>query len=320
MSPFLSFVRRLRPVDVLLPIGAALVSAGLQNLADREARQRVRLDELAELAGDHIDALMLAGVNVPEQLYADEKHPLDPGVPWLAMHASSAATGDEQEPEPAPKRKPWKLAALGLAAAAGVTLWNNRDEIAQRIGETFGYPYGADGPVAQDLAERAAADKAWGGDRCTSCDQPAAWFRDEQEWRHLWPDGAPRWSSHTVTLPAAVNESNAAPTYAHDPGCNTAHEGAGPCPPAAVPDECVGAPDCGHNAVSAEPVAEPDAVSGEPVDEPDAVSITPREECVWPNCDWTSDPRKSAQGQAVQAAVHRNRCMYRPAGAGVTPA
>jgi hypothetical protein len=225
VSTLSTIIRRMRPVDLLLPIGAALVSAGLQNLADRETRQRARLDELAELAADHLQALAAAGVPVDE-LAVDEQHPLDPGVPWLAQHATPVPD------EPVDERRSWKLPVLALGSVIGVALWKHREQLAARLGIALGYPYGPDGPVAQDLAAGVNPD----------------------------------------LTPAGVN-----------PGLTPQGD-------------------------------EPDV---EPVDEP---SQTPAEACGWPNCDWTSTPGKTGTGQTTQAAVHRNRCVYRPAGANVSPA
>lgn len=308
------FLRRLRPGDVLLPIGAALITAGLQNLADREARGRGRLAELATLAADHLEALSSAGVEVPDELAADELHPLDPEVPWLAQYATPVP--DDDEPAPAEqRRRRWKLVGFGLAAATGITLWNNREQIGERLGIALGYPYGPPGPETPDEPGPNWPDAAayWRGDHCTTCDQPAAWVVPEQSWRHVVPpDGKPRWSSHEVTLPAAVNESNAEPSDPEPIDPNMPN--AGRETPAAPWSTCL--PDNLGNC--ANKIHSHSAVSAEPVGEPDAVSVTPREACTWPNCDWTSDPRKSVTGQATQAAWHHNRCIYRPAGAQVT--
>lgn len=274
MSPFLSFVRRLRPIDLLLPVGAALVSAGLQNLADRETRQRTRLDELAALAADHVEAFTRIGV--VDGLPAGEQHPLDPGVPWLASFATPEPAADE----PSPRRRGWKLAAVALAAVSAVAIVKP---------EAFGllldglrpYPWRAgDLDVIADPHDHPAPETSTfnedTSEHCTTCEQPAVWFREEQTWRHVWPDGMPRWSRHEVTLPPAINEE--AP---RDPE------------------------------VSAEVQADRDA--GETM--PAAIAS-----CGWPNCEWTSSPEKTEQGQLTQAAVHRQRCIYRPAGAGVSPA
>lgn len=301
MSPFLSFVRRLRPVDVLLPIGAALISAGLQNLADRETRQRARLAELAELANDHLAAIAAAGVRLPDGLVATEEHPLDPEVPWLAQYASpeQEETGPEEQ-----RRRRWKLAALGLAAVTGVTLWNHRGEIAERFreqlvddvlaepdGSTFNEPSSGIvcGLCTHPLEHHGKFSCA--GDETTDCGCTIGMMDGTEPVRPNWPN--------------AGRETPAAPW----PTCLP--DGLGVCANKIH----------GHGPENyVQPVGEPAAVSAELVDELPAVSVTPREACGWPNCDWTSTPTKSEQGQATQAAVHRNRCIYRPAGAGVTPA
>lgn len=259
-NSLLSYVRRLRPVDLILPIGAALVSAGLQNLADRETRQRNRLDELAELANDHLTAFAGAGVRLPDGLVATEEHPLDPGIPWLSQHAGPETDG---ETEPAVTRRPWKLAALGLAAATGVTLWNHREQIGQRLGIALGYPYGPD-EVNPDLTPSAPT-----GLVCGLCSHPI---------------------EHHAAASCAGDDKT-------DCDCSIGQaDGTEPVRP--------------NHSMNG-------TVSAEPADEPDAVSEWPTCECGWPNCDWTSDPTKSVSAQATAAAVHRNRCIYRPAGAGV---
>jgi hypothetical protein len=284
-------LRELRPVDVLLPIGAALVAAGLQNLAERESRQRQRLDQLATLAADHVEALTAAGLAVPASLADDELHPLDPELLWMPLAGVPAGPEPVEQAEPGEKRgRGWKLAAAGLAAATGITLWKNRGRIFDRLGD-----------ILEDFAA-----------------EPDGVNPD------LTPDVLAEQTPEQVAENLAAYEAHRARYEAMD--------------------ECVGAPECGHttdpngpNAGRETPAAPwvtclPDnlgncankihdhrAVSAEPVDEPDAVSVTPREECGWPNCEWTSDPKKSETGQATQAAVHRNRCIYRPAGAGVTP-
>lgn len=44
----------------------------------------------------------------------------------------------------------------------------------------------------------------------------------------------------------------------------------------------------------------------------------PVAECGWPGCEWTSDPGRTEQSQRIAAALHRNRCVFRPAGAQVS--
>jgi hypothetical protein len=231
MSTLTTFVRRLRPVDVLLPIGAALVSAGLQNLADRERRSRGRLESMATLAADHLSALRAAGVAVPDELAADEEHPLDPGVPWLSQHAS--ADPDDDELDATPARRPWKLAALALLGAAGITAYNHRDQL---VATLFG--------VKPDLTPDDLPDIA-----CGWCGHPL----DQQH-------------------------------------------------PAGPVDD--------------DPVDE--LPERDPADELPQPDPEPLESCGWPNCTWTSDPGKSVISQGTAAAVHRNRCVYRPAGAAVS--
>ena len=122
-----TLVRAMRPADLLLPVGAALVSAGLSALTDREVRQRARLDELQHLVEIHRDALVAADVVLPLGVLVDEQHPLDvetlPTV--FPGHAPTAAAPDET-----PRRgRGWKLAALALAGVVGVTLYGNRGRL-----------------------------------------------------------------------------------------------------------------------------------------------------------------------------------------------
>jgi hypothetical protein len=204
VSPFLSFVRRLKPLDLLLPIGAALVAAGLQSLADREQAQRVRLAELADLAGDHLQALAAAGVDIPDEIAADEPHPLDPGVPWLTQHAS-AAPDDEQE-TPAPANRGWKLAALALGAV-GILAYRNRDAILQRAGTSpFGFtmpwpPAPAETPDPLDhetgMAQPVSHPFRGNADECSMCGRPVELHHpDPDEWPEhgLNHPGSDRWT------------------------------------------------------------------------------------------------------------------------------
>lgn len=283
MSPFLSFVRRLRPADVLLPIGAALVSAGLQHLADREARQRARLDELAALAGDHLQAFAAAGVPVPEELAADEPHPLDPGIPWLVQHA----TPEADEPDEIPPRTNWKLAVLALGAVAGVVTLRRTGFLA------------------------ALVDRG-------------------------------------IVRPGE-------PTYAHDADCNTKHEpGPDPCPepvstqvddtrawgPAGLnhpgSDRWTGGDRKDDDVPGVKPDLTPDPIPDgyrpgivhhEFEGEEQRCSLCDRipehhraaagDECGWPNCGYTPPEDLPPEDQVLALAVHRNQCVYRPAGAHV---
>lgn len=233
MSPFLSFVRRLRPIDLLLPVGAALVSAGLQHLADREARQRARLDELAGLAGDHLQAFAAAGVAVPDELAADEPHPLDPGVAWLPALHGDVGTNDEPEQE-----KPglsWKGAAVALAVVTGIA-WSNREKLQTRFGFTMPWPpASAVPPESVDLADYASV----GGESVEEmCPEPHCRLK-----RH----------------PGKVHQD---------------------------------------------------------IDDFEFVTnvLGP---CGWPNCDYQPDPKLEPEEVTLALAVHRNQCIFRPAGAHV---
>lgn len=273
MSTLTTFVRRLRPVDVLLPIGAALVSAGLQNLADRERRSRGRLESMATLAADHLGALRAAGVAVPDELAADEEHPLDPGVPWLSQHAS--ADPDDDEPDATPARRPWKLAALALLGAAGITAYNHRDQLAATL---FG--------VKTDLTPAGLPC------RCPSFNTV---------------DGSPHYYDPEHCRP--VDEQ----PPADDPLPNEGRETPAAPWPTCLPD---GLGVCANKRHGHGPVDEwPERDPADELPQPDP---EPLESCGWPNCTWTSDPGKSVISQGTAAAVHRNRCVYRPAGAAVS--
>jgi len=230
-----NFVRRIRPLDLLLPAGAALVSAGLQHLADREARQRARLDELAQLVDVHRDALAAAGVELVDELLVDERSPLDAAGPFMVTLA-----GATPAPEPEPERRPargrgWKLAALALAGATAVTLYGNR------------------GRIIDAVLARAGVDV--------------------DELLGVKPD---------LTPPAPED-------FPSDPASSELeHEDL----PVSYPS--------------------PTEPAEQLVDEP---AVEPLADCGWPGCDWRSDPAKSETSQRTAAAVHRNRCTFRPAGA-----
>lgn len=287
VSTIVRFIRGMKPVDLLLPVGAALVSAGIQNLVDREDRQRRRLVALDELVDVHRTALVDAGVELPAELAGDESHPLD--VENAIQIVLRRAPGEEaaaDEPRP-PRRGLRALAVLGLAGAAGVTMWaRGRARIYGQDPTVLGFlstlrgPVGAawpktDPPVGGDYP----MPDNWGGDRCTTCERAAAWFRDDQVWQHVSPLTAePYGMLHDVTLPPAVNL--VAPTLDH--------EGSDRWTGGDLKDEGI-------------------IGKGEP----------PLEECGWPSCSWSSDATRSEVSQRTAAAVHRNRCVYRPAGAGV---
>lgn len=281
-------LRRIRPIDLLLPIGAALISAGLQSLADREERQRGRLDELARLVDVHRDALAAAGVELAPELLVDESSPVDELAPVM-MVLAGAQPQPQAEPDEQPRpRRAWKLAALALAGVAGVTLYSNRGRLVDELFARAGVDMTPD-EVKTDLTSF-----PWPGDHCTTCGEPCAWFRDEQTWRHVVPpEGKPRWSSHAVTLPDAVNESNGehVSCFGPDGECETA------------------------------PLEQPDTKPGtnleDHTDLPDSYRKAPEEFCGWHPCDWASNAEQPAPAQRTAAAVHRNSCTHRPAGARV---
>lgn len=234
MSPFLSFVRRLGPVDLLLPIGAGLVAAGLQNLVDREDRQRRRLAALDELVDVHRTALTAAGVTLPADLVGDEHHPLDiENAIGIIVGRSPADPAPADPPKPRGTRRRVLLAASGLIGLAAGGMW------AHSAGWLDGFNALAD----TNRRIREADD-----------DYAAAAFRGDVD-------------------PATGEQDNAT-----------------------------------TDAISATlETPEP-----EPLGE-----LAPFESCCWTGCDWTSDPTRSQLSQSTAAAVHQNRCVLRPAGAGV---
>ena len=301
VNAIVRFIRRIQPTDLVLPIGAALISAGIQNLVDREQRQRQRLLALDELVDVHRGALAAAGVELPAELSGDEQHPLDIEN---AVGIILARTPSEPAPEPAPRPRRFRtmrgLAVLGLAGGAGVTVWArgyaraygqeptvlgfltalrgpDPDQVPAPSSSKSSDPNGSD-PNECSSPDYPTPDN-WNGDRCTTCERAAAWFRDDQVWLHVSPITAEPYAMlHDVTLPPAVNEDNRP----------LGHEGSDRWTGGDRKDEGV----IGH---------------GEP----------PLEECGWTGCDWSSDATRNDLSQQTAAAVHRNRCIYRPAGAKV---
>ena len=157
----LGILRDINAVDLLLPIGGALIASGMHNLAEREARQRHRLAALQTSVQTNLDALLSAGVDVPAELAVDERHPLD--APGLAGAVNGITGNDNPKissnsyPDgrgvSSSRRRGWKLAALALAGAAGVA-YAFRGQLAEIV-----LPYldaaGADDERAADFAAAA---------------------------------------------------------------------------------------------------------------------------------------------------------------------
>jgi hypothetical protein len=222
------FVRRLQLSDLMLPAGAALVSAGLQKLVDRETVQRRRLVALNELVDDHRQTLEANGVELPVDRFGDEVHPLDieGALELILLRAPS-----EAEPAPAPARSSsrrgvrWTIASL---LAGGLVL---------------AFPGG----------------------------------------RKVLRDGAGALLDGLRPYPWGPDDTAVVPPY-----------GSGPDEP---PLE----------------VAEPETLErDEPPTDPALVEAEPLESCGWTGCQWTSQPDKSQMSQQTAAAVHRNKCFYRP--------
>lgn len=285
VSAIVGFLRRMRPADLILPAGAALVSVGLQQLVDREERQRRRIAALQQLLEEHAGALVDAGVSLPADLLDDEQHPLDVEGALQIVLARTPAEPDYRiagnaNPEKRPRRRRRYLAAAAIVAGAAAAVMIPRPGFLQALSLTGLVPTGGwppavdedappvdDSPFGPISSNSYPVPDEWPGDRCTTCERAVVWFRDEQVWRHVSPgSGEPYAMLHDVTLPAAVNESNA-------------------------------------------PADDPEGVIGR--------GNAPLEECGWKGCDWSSDATRSELSQQTAAAVHRNRCVYRPAGAQV---
>jgi hypothetical protein len=277
VNAIVSFIRRLRPVDLLLPAGAALVSVGVQQLVDREDRQRRRLAALQELVDVHRGALVDAGVSLPAELVDDELHPLDvDGALQIALARTPSDDADNRitgngNPEKAPSRRRTarRFAVLGLAGAAGATMWARG--YARTYGQeptVLGFLTALRGPV--EVAREETSSNSYPDNGGTSS------VVAEHEHRYA--------SDLDSVCEICGEKSRPSPADAPTLG----HEGSDRWTGGDRKDEGV----IGH---------------GEP----------PLEECGWPNCDWTSDATRSELSQRTAAAVHRNRCIYRPAGAAV---
>lgn len=118
VEALIRFVRRVKPADLILPIGAALVSAGLQNLVDREALQRRRLAALDELVDVHRGALTAAGVSLPAELAGDDKHPLD--IEGALQVVLARVPSEPEPPADKPKRRNLGMAFAGVAGVVGM--------------------------------------------------------------------------------------------------------------------------------------------------------------------------------------------------------
>lgn len=295
------FIRRVQPADLILPAGAALISHGLQRLVDREDRQRARLAALAELVDDHRQTLEANGVELPAEVFGDEAHPLDIELALQTVLARTPAEPDNGITDNAnPVKRPRfrrALTILGLAGAAGVTVWARG--YARTYGQEptlTGFLSAWRGPVAGHSAT------APNGEPCDcavhtsfpditievchfdDCGQPIRWIRRHQVWGHFDPEtGAALAFGHFgVPLAPEVNEE------------------AGPLSPTAER-----AMEAGWAAAAR---GDEDVIGR---------GVPPVAECGWPGCDWSSDATRSEQGQLIQAALHRNKCLHRPAGAQV---
>ena len=333
----LGILRSINAVDLLLPIGGALIASGMHNLAEREARQRHRLAALQTSVQTHLDALLSAGVDVAE-LAVDERHPLDApglagavnGITRNANPKNSSNSYPGSSDSSSSRRRGWKLAALALAGAAGVA-YAFRGQLAEIV-----LPYLDAASADDELAEaprfypggRPDADAPFGPittvtvpgdeptevgvDRCFTCGRPAVWLIDLQQWRHVFPDGmsyGTAWTDHEVTMPPPVNEAAPAPW-----------DRAEPVKPDLTPE-----PETGNlPAEGVELAPTHEKISG---DDPEIMVIVPPfvspdemaaaetiagDECGWPGCTWAPKPTTRGAARVTALAVHRARCVFRP--------
>lgn len=267
MNTLRSLIRHMRPIDLLLPVGAALVSAGLHNLAEREERQRGRLERLAQLVDAHADALIASGIELPADLAGDESHPLDPGSPVMGLVAPFAGGRDKPPAEP-PRPRRRGLVALGVLAAAGVAGVTLAPRILARLVDAGVLP----GDVYAEPADQGQ------GDLDPAAAPNGSTFNEDSSGEH-------------TDLPDSYRTPTALPE---------------PHPHSGVRVD-VAQLDAG-DALPADELADVDAAAA-------AETTPPVASCGWPNCDWQSDAGRSETAQLTQAAVHRNRCSWRPANA-----
>lgn len=211
----MKFIRALRPVDLLLPAGAALVSAGLQNLADREHRQRARLDELAQLVDVHRGALVAAGVDLAAELLVDEPHPLDPAGGALTDYASDDyRIADNHNPEKPRGFSGWRrfrraafIGAVGLGTF-GLSLRYLQNQ-AHPAGPPVALGEASNGEYARlvELAEDVKADAA--AEDLSDVEAAAG--------RCWWP-GCDYENPHPATLALHRNDCGYRPANAKLPG------------------------------------------------------------------------------------------------------
>lgn len=340
----LGILRQINAVDLLLPIGGALIASGMHNLAERETRQRQRLAALQSAVQTHLDALLAAGVEVPAGLAVDERHPLD--APGLAAAIngitgnSNSKTSSNSYPDggesPRRRRRGWKLAAAGLAGAAGIVYAfrghlaaavlpyleaaGADEELAEEVPRFYPgreYPNDAPfGPIDTVTVPDPVEAGPWTGDACEKCGQPIWWFVDEQVWRHIVPGHErhpyARWSTHQAMPAPAVNEEAPAPWDRAEPVAAT-------YPPHSHDYTAAGSTCsvCGAADVAFAGLQEPDdpvdpaeqvAALAESVNGPDPLG----DECGWEGCSWA--PKETTHGAArvTALAVHRARCVHRP--------
>lgn len=223
--------------DLLLPVGAAIVAAGVEYLSDRERTTRARLAELEQLVAEKRAEL---GILAP-----DDAERMDPEPEPIGSDPNSLAgspvdplaflrdTDPETEHEP---RRPWKLAALAVAAASAVVLLN-WDELVQKrlFPELYRFNHRES---TMELAEPFPSD--------------------------AMADLLDRTAEQAYPAPVDVDPLQRAGEHEHEPDRDEASD----------------------------------------------------DLCGWPNCDYVPTAKDST-ARVTQLAVHRNGCIYRPAGAHV---
>lgn len=287
----LAVIRKLHMSDLLLPVGAALVTAGIEALAARERRQRDRLAALQASVSQHVDALLSAGAPVPDELLVDELHPFD--APGLAPDYRIAGNGN---PETSSNSYPgdgdnssggrgrrWKLAALALVAGTATYAYVRREQIGRHIAAVAAAA-GIDDELAEEIP------RFYPGGR---------------------PDAdAPFGPVTTVTIPDEPGSpwDQAEPLPEPHPHSGVRVDAA------QLVDECVGAPECGHGVEPSEnlpPAPAADFPDGDRAAEPSDEKSS-GDECGWTGCTWAPKDTTRGAARVTALAVHRSKCPYRP--------
>lgn len=293
-------IRKLHPSDLLLPVGAALVTAGIEALGQREQRQRDRLAALQASVSDHLDALLASGVEIPPALAVDELHPFDaPGLADPVSDSSSNSYPAGSDISSGRGRR-WRLAAGLLLVASGITLHATRRRWVPMLASLGAGDELADAAAAEYAAtlNHEHSDRWTGGDR-----------KDEDTaspWDHAVPVAdEPSEGLPPAPAPVLINgeppadDDRVSPGGIPATGYLSAVADLRPTGgwPAAVDEDAPAPPD--------EPFTE---IVTEQVDEPSA----PGDECGWTGCTWAPKPSTRGAARVTALAVHRSRCPHRP--------